>query len=158
MVNRKNIQQTVEMAEDGSGKIKFAPKGILGKLAYWDEAEGDEVAGDANANGTIIVSLSVAAYSRFVCTSLVASVNIAAVLNIAYGIIGTHTDIYHIDLQNAGSLVMVTEESPIFVYNNTTAAAVTLLMIAPETAKGVATNNAVTKFFHGYMGGLVIKN
>lgn len=146
------------MAENAAGKIKYSPEGIIGKLAYWNEAEGDEVAGDANANGTIIVSLSVAAYSRFVCTSLVASVNTAAVLNIAYGIIATHTDIYHIDLQNAGSLVAITEESPIFVYNNTTVAAVTLLMIAPETAKGVATNNATSKHFHGYMGGLVIPN
>ena len=66
-----------------------------------------------------------------------ASSNIAAVLNIASGVIGTHVDLYHVDLQNAGSLVAVTENTPIFVYNNTTAAAVTLLMIAPLTAKGL---------------------
>ena len=154
----ENIKQVIEMSEDVNGKIRFAPKGILGKVAYWSEAEGDEVAGDAAANGTTVVSLSVAATSRFICTSLMASVNIAAVLNIASGTLGTHVDIYHVDLQNAGSLVMVTEETPIFVYNNSTAAAVTLLMIAPQTAKGLATNNAVTKFFHGFLGGLVIPN
>lgn len=150
------LTQTIEMTESPAGKIEFARKDIIAKAAIWSEAEGDEVAGDAAANGTIIVSLSVPATTRFICTSLMASVNIASVLNIAYGVIGAHTDIYHVDLQNAGSLVAITENTPIFIYNNSTAAAVTLLMIAPLTAKGVATNNAVTKFFHGYMGGLLI--
>jgi len=150
------LTQTIEMVESVNGKIVFAPNNILGKANLWDEAEGDEVVGDAAANGTIIVSLSIGAYKTFICTSLVASTNIAAVLNIAYGLIAAHTDIYHIDLQNAGSLVAITENSPIFKYYNNTAAAVTLLMIAPQTAKGLATNNDATHYFHGYMGGIVI--
>ena len=154
----RNLAQVIQMAEDVNGKIKFAPTGILGKLSKWTDAEGDEVAGDANANGTIIVSLSIPASSRFICTSLVASVNITSVVNIAYGLIAAHTDIYHVDIKNAGATILITEETPIFVYNNSTTAAVTLLMIAPLTAKGLATNNAVTKFFHGFMGGLVIPN
>ncbi len=151
----KRLNQVIQMSVSPDGKIVFSPDGLYGKANDWIEAEGDEVVGDAAANGTIVVSLSVAANSTFICTSLMASTNIAAVLNIAYGVIGTHTDIYHIDLQNAGSLVAITENSPIFVYNNTTAAAVTLLMIAPQTAKGVATNNAATKYFHGYIGGVL---
>lgn len=151
----KNLYQTIEMAEDADGKIVFAPNGVMGKVNKWSDAEGDEVAGDANANGTIIVSLSIPANTKFACMSLMASVNIAAVLNVAYGLIAAHTDIYHIDLQNAGSLVAVTENTPIFVYDNTTAAAVTLLLLAPETAKGIATNNDATHYFHGYMGGIL---
>ncbi|KKL85929.1 hypothetical protein LCGC14_1949840 [marine sediment metagenome] len=156
--NVKNLTQTIEMTQNAAGKIKFAPKGLLGKAAYWKQAEGDEVVGDAAANGTTVVSLSIPAVSRFLCTSLMASTNIAAVINIASGVLGTLTEIYHIDLQNAGSLVMATEETPIFIYNNTTDAAVTLLMVVPLTAKGVATNNAANKYFHGFMGGIVIKN
>jgi len=153
-VNR--LQQTIEMVESVDGKIVFAPNNLLGKAILWDEAEGDEVVGDANANGTVIASLSVGAYKTFICTSLMASTNIAAVLNIAYGLIAAHTDIYHIDLQNAGSLVAITEDSPIFKYYNDSAAAVTLLILAPLTAKGIATNNDANHYFHAYMGGIVI--
>lgn len=146
----------IEMTENPDGKITFANKGALGKAAHWTEAEGLEVVGDANANGTTIVSLSVPATTRFVCMSLSATTNISAILSIAYGTIASHTDIYNIDLQAAGSLVVVSEDTPIFVYNNTTSAAVTLLMHAPQTAMGSAANNDANHYFNGYMGGILI--
>lgn len=144
------------MAEDADGKMQYAPVSAYGKAAHWTEAEGDEVAGDGNANGTTIVSLSVPANTRFACMSLMASTDVAAVLNIAYGTIAAHTDIYHIDLYSSLAQVAITEDTPIFVYNNSTSAAVTLLMIAPKTAKGAATNNDANHHFHGYMGGILI--
>jgi hypothetical protein len=155
-MQEKNLYQIIEMSEDASGRITFAPKSVYGKMAHWKEAEGDEVSGDGVANGTIIVSLSIPAETQFACMSLMASSDLPAVLNIASGTIGTHTDIYHIDLYSAQGQVLITEDTPIFVYNNTTAAAVTLLMIAPQTAKGVATNNDVNHQFHGYIGGILL--
>ena len=150
------LKQVIQMAESPSGKIEFAPNTVFGKANVWTEAEGLEVVGDAAANGTTIVSLSVGAYKTFICTSIAASTNIAAILAIAYGTLAAHTDVYHIDLQNAGSLVAVTEDSPIFKYYNSTAAAVTLLIIAPQTAMGAATNNDANHYFNGFLGGLIL--
>ena len=156
----KRLQQIIEMKEDEDGKVVFGsqvPSDVLGRVAKWTEAEGDNIVGTGAATGDTIVSLSVAAYTKFACMSLVVSTNISAMINIAYGTLAAHIDIYHVDLQNAGSLVAVTENTPIFVYNNTTAAAVTLLMIAPLTGKGVAVdNNDANHYFHGYMGGILI--
>lgn len=145
------------MCENADGEMVYAPVSAYGKAAHWTDAEGDNVVGDAAVNGTTIVSLSIPATTRFACMSLMASTNISAMLNIAYGTIAAHTDIYHIDLQDAGGLVVITEDTPIFVYNNSTAAAVTLLMIAPRTGKGAGTtNNDANHYFHGYMGGVLI--
>lgn len=155
----KKLQQVIEMTEDPDGKIVYGshiPASVLARAAIWTEAEGDEVAGDGAANGTIIVSLSIAANTKFVCMSLMCSTDVAAILNIAYGVIGAHTDIYHVDLFSALAQVIVTESTPIFVYNNNTDAAVTLLIIAPLTAKGAGTNNDVNHHFHAYMGGILI--
>lgn len=152
----KNLYQTIKMTEDANGKITFAPDTIYGKIAHWDEAEGLEVVGDAAATGTTIVSLSIPALTRFACMSLTASTNIAAVLSISSGTLAAHVDIYNVDLQAAGSLVLITEDTPIFVYNNTTAAAVTLLMIAPLTAMGAGTNNDANHYFNGHMGGVLM--
>lgn len=155
----KRLRQTIKMVEDPDGKIVYGsqvPASVLGRVAIWTEAEGNEVVGDAAATGTTIVSLSVAAYTKFACMSLMGSTNIAAMLSIASGTLAAHVDIYPIDLQNAGSLVAVTENTPIFVYHNNTAAAVTLLMIAPQTAKNIATNNDANHYFDGYMGGILI--
>lgn len=154
----KNLYQTLEMTEDASGNVVIAPKGVYGKAAHWTEAEGDEVSGDGAANGTTIVSLSVPATSRFICMSLMASTDLPAVLNIAYGTLATHVDIYHVDIYSALATTIVTEDTPIFVYHNSTTAAVTLLMIAPKTAKGVATNNDANHQFHGYMGGVILED
>lgn len=153
---QRNLWPTIQMTENANGKIVYAPVSAYGKAAHWTEAEGDEVAGDAAATGTTIVSLSIPATTRFACMSLMASTDVAAVLNIAYGTLAAHTDIYHIDLFSALAQVVVTEDTPIFVYNNSTAAVVTLLMIAPQTAKGAATNNDANHHFHGYMGGVLI--
>lgn len=155
----KKVQQIIEMVEDADGKVKFGtqiPAGVLARVALWTEAEVDEKAGDGVANGTILVSLSIAAYTKFACMSLMASTDIAAVLNVAYGTLATHTDIYHIDIFSALAQVMVTENTPIFVYHNNTAAAVTLLIIAPQTAKNSALNNDANHHFHAYMGGILI--
>lgn len=154
----ENYVQTIEMTENASGRIVFAPKTAYGKAAHWTEAEGDEVAGDAAATGTTIVSVSVPATSRFICMSLMASTDVPAILNIAYGTLAAHTDIYHIDIYSAQAQVVITEDTPIFVYHNSTAAAVTLLMLAPQTAKGAATNNDANHHFHGYIGGVLLKD
>jgi len=157
--DRKQLFKTIEMSEDPDGKIVFAssfPASVGGRVAVWTEAEGLEVVGDAAATGTTVVSLSVAANTKFACMSLMGSTNIAAILSISSGTLAAHVDIYSIDLQAAGSFVAVTEDTPIFVYNNTTAAAVTLLMIAPQTAMGAATNNDANHYFNGYMGGILI--
>lgn len=155
----KRLTPIIEMVEDEDGKVVFGsqvPSTVLGRVAKWTEAEGDEVSGDGVANGTTIVTLSVAAYTKFACMSLMASTDVAAVLNIASGTLATHVDIYHIDLFSSLAQVIITENTPIFVYNNSTAAAVTLLIIAPQTAKGAATNNDVNHQFHAYMGGILI--
>lgn len=155
----KKLSHVIEMAEDPDGKIVYGskvPAGVLGRVAIWTEAEVDEKAGDGVANGTILVELSIAAYTKFACMSLMCSTDVAAVLNVAYGTLATHTDIYHIDLFSALAQVIITESTPIFVYHNNTDAAVTLLIIAPETAKNSALNNDANHHFHAYMGGILI--
>ncbi|KKN90794.1 hypothetical protein LCGC14_0223770 [marine sediment metagenome] len=155
----RNLTQVIQMAEDADGKIKFGgqfPMDISARVAAWTEAEGLEVVGDGVANGTTVVSLSIATLTKFACMSISGSTNISAVIAIASGTLASHTDIYHIDLQNAGGFVAVTENTPIFVYNNSTAAAVTLLMLVPQTAMGAATNNDANHYFNGYMGGILI--
>lgn len=146
------------MSRDTHGKIMDAVDDLISALYYWTEAEGANVVGDAAVNGTTIVSLSVPATTTFVCTKMKGGTNISAALELAYGTIASHTNVDFIDLQNVGSYAEISDGmTPLFVYRNSTAAAVTLLMIAPQVGYGAGTtNNDANHYFYGFLGGLLI--
>lgn len=166
--DRKRLFPTMVYTRGADGKYELAVSDIIGATGFWIESdieagtEGAEVVGDADAFGTAICTLSISAGKYFICTNLMGSTNVGAMVYIAQGSIVTGVsgitageELYIIDLQNVGSNIIITETMPIFVYDNTaSAAAVTLTMYAPETAKGVATNNDANHYFDGYIGGL----
>lgn len=161
---------TMKKIRDSGGKIADAMDGISGSAYYWTETstdadatppEGLEVIGSNHANGTPICYLDVTAGKLFACTHLLFSTNIGAMARIGYGTWAASAslvitgDIYVIDGQNVGSVCLITENMPIFMYDNREGEdAVTLIMYAPHTAKGVDTNDAATKYFDGFFGGL----
>lgn len=161
---------SMKKIRDSAGKIADAMDGISGTVYYWKESttdasatppEGLEVQGENNANGTPICYLTVTARKLFACTHLLFSTNIGAMARIGYGTwaaaasLVITADKYIIDGQNVGAVCLITEKIPIFTYDNrASVSAVTLIMYAPHIAKGVDTNDAITKYFDGFFGGL----
>lgn len=156
----RQFQHSVEVfqkARDGHGKEQYAVTDLISAAYYWTDATAEEVVGTNNANGTTVLSLSVPATTTFICTIVTASCNLAAFLKIGYGTIaGPPTDVCNFDVTPRGTCGYMTEKLPVFVYDNTTDAAVTLLIFAPHTAWNVADNDAITKYFNAFIGGLLV--
>lgn len=142
------------------GKIADVGSTLIDNHKGWTQCTvGTETAGDAAANGTSITTLSIAGSSYFVCTHLAASTDVAAVLKVGTGTLASMTDVYFVDLYNSLSFVAVAEAMPLFHYDNTSSSsAVNLIMYAPQTAMGVATNNDANHHFYGFMGGITYKS
>lgn len=153
-----------KMSRDANGKIKDAVDDLVGVLIYWAQSEfvapvTIEVQGDGVATGTELCVLSIPAGKTFVCCIAKCSSNIAAMVNIGHGTLvpAAMVDLDFIDIQNVGMGGVISDGfSPSFVWKNTTAAAVEIVMYAPQSAKGVATNNDINHWFHGFIGGLII--
>lgn len=154
MVENKMIQ-VLQKAKGADGKLKDAANDLISKHFYWkDSTPATETAGDGAANGTSLCTISISAYKRFICTHLMVSTDVGAVIRVGTGTIGSMTDIYPIDLMDGGGIVIITEDSPIFDYDNSaSASATTLRMYVPQTAKGVPTNNDTNHHFDAFMGG-----
>lgn len=153
----KRAWRIFRMTRDINGKEEDAVDDIVSKGARWTEGDEQEVVGDGNANGTEVCNLTIAAGKVFMCMSIMGSTNISAILILGTGTLGSTTDYYCIDLQNVGGVVIVTEETPIFIVDNSAGtSALTLRMYAPQTAMGVTTNNDANHYFNGSMGGVEI--
>lgn len=154
MVDDK-MMQVLQKAKGADGKLKDAASDLISKHFYWKQATpATETAGDGAANGTSLCTISITAYKRFICTHLMASTDVGAVIRVGTGALGSMTDIYPIDLMDGGGIVIITEDSVIFHYDNSAgASAVTLRMYVPQTAKGAATNNDAFHHFDAFMGG-----
>jgi len=157
MAGDKRSKLFYKMTRTKLGKEAFALDDPLMKSYYWTQSKATETVGDAAANGTSLLTITVTAAKVFHCMSLMLSTNIGAMGRIGTGALGAMTDYYIIDVQNAGSTVIVTEDTPIFTIDNSTGTSdLTLRLYIPQTAKGVATNNAATKYFDAYVGGILI--
>ena len=158
MRRNQRLMLMMEQTRGSDGKYKMAAKDIIGMTKYWTQSTpGVEVAGDGAANGTSICTLSITAEKYFICTHLMASTNIGAIILLGTGSLASMTKVYIIDLMNSGGFVAISEKVPIFTYDNTSSSsAVTLIMYAPKTAKNVATNNDTNHYFDGFIGGLLI--
>lgn len=150
-----------KMVRDADGKIKDAVADLVGSLLYWNQCDvstlGVEVVGDGAVNGTSICTISIPAGKTFVCCIAKCSSNIAAMVYIGHGTLAVMTELDFIDIQNVGLGGGIAEgQSPLFVWKNATAAAINIIMYAPQTAKNVATNNDANHYFDGFIGGLII--
>jgi len=149
------VQKMVENAEK---KLIAAVDDLAGVLAYWAQSTvGVEVVGDGVATGTSICTLSIPAGKTFVCCIAKCSSNVAAMVLIGHGTLAAMTNLDFIDVQNVGMGGCISDgQSPSFTWKNTTAAAVNIIIYAPQTAMGVATNNDANHYFYGFIGGLII--
>lgn len=156
MRQKQRLLQFLHKERGVDGKIQDAVSGIIGAHAKWTQSTpGTEVVGTGGATGTSICTLSITAYKRFICTHLMASTNVGAVIRLGTGSLASMTDVYVIDVMNTGGFVAIAETMPIFAYDNSaSASAVNLIMYAPKTAKNVATNNDSSHYFDGFIGGL----
>ena len=141
-------------------KLIEAVSGVVGASAYHIDAEGYNVRGDANANGTVIATLTIPAYNYFLCTEFLGTCNLAGVLWAGVGALATPpTDYDWIDLPNRGLHGKQAEvSSPLFVVDNSAGAtALTLNVYAPQIAvEALATNNDLNHYYYAKIGGLNI--
>lgn len=154
------LEMVIQMERGADGKID--EKMNLGSAVHKFDATtinqvtplGYNVVGDANVNGTLITSMTLAANKSFSCTQLYAGVNVGSVLLVGVGALGDMVDYYIIDLTHGLTLNMAVEQIPIFVIPAATTAQ-TINIYAPQIAYGVAVgNNAVIKFFNAWIGGI----
>lgn len=158
MKDMNKLTQTFPMAENLNKQLVPAIMDVIGGASVFDQSAAEEIVGDANANGTSILTLSVGIGKVFICTIALASCNEGALVKIGTGALGAITDYYWIDCSNKGNNGAIAEgTTPLFVVDNSAGvAAIDVRMHVPQTAYGVATNNAVTKYFNGFLGGFEI--
>lgn len=156
MTGDKRLTNFRKISRGKRGKIADVGSSLIDNHKGWSQSTpGVEVVGDAAAIGTSICTLSIPAGKFFVCTHLMVSTNISAIILMGTGTLAAMTNIYIIDLQAAGAFVAISEDMPIFEYDNSAgAAAINLIMYAPQTAKNIASNNDVTHYFDGFIGGI----
>lgn len=150
---------TIQETFDFNGEVMIAPCSIIDIAQLYTDEVAREVVGTDDADGTSILTISIADEAVFICTQLKGSTNVSALIAIGTGDLGDPpTDVTFIDLQNIGEVWAQAEvNSPLFVINNIGGDAdVTLRMWVPHTAFGVATNDDANHYFNGYIGGILL--
>lgn len=148
-----------KLGKDFNGEVIEVVESIIDVAKLYTDGEGYEVAGDGAAVGTSICTLSIPDEAVFICTKAKFSTNVGALAYIGTGALADPpTKYYFLDCQAAGEIIEFADDTgPLFVINNIGGTgALTLRMYAPQTAKGVATNNDITHYFDGYMGGILL--
>lgn len=150
--------QMQELAENLNKQLVPAIKDIITGASVFDQSSAEEVVGDGAANGTSILTLSVADGKVFICTLALASSNLPAIVKIGTGTLAAMTDYFWIDCSNRGICgIMAEGNTPIFIVDNRSGgAALNVIMFAPKTAFNAATNNDANHYFNGYLGGYEI--
>lgn len=158
-------QHSIEVfhkSRDKDGKEIYSITDILSASRYYQSDECENTVGDDNANGTLLLSITLADEEVFVCTDALGSSNLSAMLKVvvsdANAVGGTETDFYFIDCQNIGINGESKEaENPIFVHKNTSGAAEYILLYAPQIGWGAADddNNDALHRFYAKLGGYI---
>lgn len=121
----------------------------------------DEVVGDGNANGTLILSVAVPVGRKLALLeasiySKVAASTVVIVASDTNGVGGTETWLKVMDQNNAGMLYSNNAIVNAFIDNSLGTAPQYLLIYAPQTRAGLATNNANTQFWSASIKYIII--
>ncbi len=130
--------------------------------AIVQQLTADEIVGDANINGTPIFIVAVPAGHKLILidlslnTKVAASTVVTVQSNIA-GVGGVETWLVVADAAGPGPLQYY-PRGPVVAYidNSIGVAPVYLVIYAPQTRAGLATNNAVTQFWSGTIRYIII--
>lgn len=138
----------IKMQYDRNGNIIPEPKSIE-FVAMASRAIADEIQGDGNANGTLILSIQIQNTQTIYITDLqlyskVAAATIYLVVSDTNGVGGSEQLLAVYDISNTSPLSKL--ETPIS-YSNLTGVDNYILIYAPQTRAGATTNNANTQYF-----------
>ncbi len=145
------------IGEDVNGRAQILAPDLISAGAKHVKAVANEVAGDGAADGTSLDTYSIGAGEVFICTEIIASSNLAALVRIGTGDLGSMTDYDWVDIAGRGNYGKTSDGfSPLFVVDNSSGStALTLRVYAPQTAYNAATNNDDNHYFNTKISGLI---
>jgi hypothetical protein len=152
-------QNTRLLSEDINGRTTNALNDGRAFLQNWVQGAADEVVGDANANGTLILAQALGAAQvlhvyNLMLTSKVANRTILVVNSNAAAVGGAEVILM---AHFFGPVELTGGNAPLFIIDNSAGAAgaANLVIYAPQTSGGAVGNNAATEYFAASFGGVL---
>lgn len=138
------------ISEDLQGNTKPGLTDMRHLVQVWQGGAALNVVGDAAANGTLVLSIPVAANQTIVIYGIIwASKVNAKTLEIVHSNLatvgGVETLLAALDMI-AGGQQVISPRTPIVVYTNATAVGRFVNIYMPQARAGAATNNAATEY------------